>query len=334
MIPLALLVLSVMVGCEPAFTGDVVLGGSTIPAARLNVGHSTYTYYCISCHGSDGDGRGRSAEGLTPPPRDLRLASYKFTGTPMGYLPTDPVLADLVRSGLHGTAMLEWSLPDHLLYPLIDYIKTFSPEGDGWRDPDSEVTEPYDAGPDPWTESPEEAIIEGASLFHSVAECATCHPAHQTMAETNADRVRLGMPAKSNYRKQRWHSKPKESTTYSVPIAGDPQCETKRDCDDGDGLCRYGRCEQPLVILPPDFTSRSLRKARDVTDLSRIIGAGIPGTAMPSWSETLEASEIWALAHYVSSLIDMKGSPEARALRESLVLDTEPILLNTVDPEE
>ncbi len=314
---LSLLVLAPLLGCEPAFTEPQVLGGISVSADTLNAGESAYSYYCISCHGTDGDGRGLSSADLTPPPRDLRTATYKFTGTSTEYLPTDESLGLLIRGGLHGTAMLEWELPDQMLEPLIQYIKTFSPEGDGWRDPDSEVSAPYSPGEDPWTDD-KAAIERGETLYHSVAECSTCHPAFQTREATNADRQELGLSFKTDFRPNRWRSKAKESKSYSSPIPGDPACETNRDCTGEDQVCRYGRCEQPLMIVPPDFTYRPLRRARDNASLAQVIGIGIPGTAMPAWSETLESKEIWAIAHYVGSLTALKGTPEA-AQRKALV---------------
>ncbi len=326
---LSSLLLSALMGCEPAFTEPQVLGGETVSAATLNEGKSAYSYYCISCHGADGDGRGRSSTDLSPPPRDLRTATYKFTGTSTEYLPTDAAIEGLLRGGLHGTAMLEWELPDEVISPLVQYLKTFSPEGEGWRDPDSEVGEPYSPGDDPWADS-EEAIAQGETLYHSVAECSACHPAYQTRAATNADREKLGMSFKSDFRPNRWRSKPKESKSYSIPISGDPTCSTNNDCNDGDQVCRYGRCEQPLMIVPPDFSYRKLRKARDLATLAQIVGIGIPGTAMPAWSETLSSKEIWAIAHFVNSLTALKGTPGAARQKAEMEADTGPISPPTI----
>jgi hypothetical protein len=72
-----------------------------------------------------------------------------------------------------------------------------------------------------------------------------------------------------------------------------------------------------VKILPPDFTRTDLRSVRDdhrMEDLYRVIASGVGGTAMPTWKGSLPEEDIWALAHYVSSLVDLKERPEAREL--------------------
>ncbi len=61
----------------------------------------------------------------------------------------------------------------------------------------------------------------------------------------------------------------------------------------------------PLSILPPDFAHDALRTIEPetaLTDLYRIIAAGIGGANMPTWKGALPENELWALAHYVNSL--------------------------------
>ena len=38
---------------------------------------------------------------------------------------------------------------------------------------------------------------------------------------------------------------------------------------------------------------------------------------MPSWKGTLQDDEIWAVAHYVRSLMDLKNTPERAKLLEA-----------------
>jgi mono/diheme cytochrome c family protein len=71
-------------------------------------------------------------------------------------------------------------------------------------------------------------------------------------------------------------------------------------------------------ILPPDFTWDSIRSAASVEELYIRISAGVGGTTMPSWKGTLSDDDIWAVAHYVKSLIDLKDTPERQKLLEKI----------------
>jgi mono/diheme cytochrome c family protein len=52
-------------------------------------------------------------------------------------------------------------------------------------------------------------------------------------------------------------------------------------------------------------------------DLYRVIASGVGGTAMPTWKGSLPDEEIWALVHYVDSLVASKGTEAARTLRHA-----------------
>jgi hypothetical protein len=40
---------------------------------------------------------------------------------------------------------------------------------------------------------------------------------------------------------------------------------------------------------------------------------------MPTWKNVLPEPDLWALAHYVRSLVDLRDTPGAAALRKSLI---------------
>jgi hypothetical protein len=76
-----------------------------------------------------------------------------------------------------------------------------------------------------------------------------------------------------------------------------------------------------VKIMPPDFTFSELRSVREDTrlaDLHRVISAGVGGTAMPTWHGSLPEEDLWALVHFVNSLIAMKGTPQALVWRDQL----------------
>ncbi len=264
------------------FTEPAKLGGKVVSAQQLNAGQVGYTLYCRTCHGDKGDGKGPSAPGLRPPPRDFTLGTFKFAAVPGGTLPHDDDLVRIVKSGLHGTAMLPWDVPEKTLTDIVQYLKTFSPK---WKE--EEPGEAIVPTPDPWQGKAAEAIVRGKKLYHGLAQCSGCHPAYASKAEIYAATKELTGNASADFRDDMYGSILKESD--------------------------YG-----VKILPPDFLRSDLRSIRDghrTEDLYRVIASGVGGTAMPTWRGSLPEDDIWALTHYVSSLVELKGTPKAAELQ-------------------
>jgi mono/diheme cytochrome c family protein len=271
-------------GAPPAFTSAVTLGGLSIAPVALEHGRDTYTHFCRPCHGDAGDGQGPAAGGLRPPPRDLRLGVYKFAAVPAGQLPHDADFVRTLRHGLHGTAMLSWDVPDAELGDLIQYMKVFSPR---WR---SEAPgEAIVASADPWQGREADGVDRGRRVYHGLAQCAVaCHPAYVT--------------------KQEIYDFTKELTKMEVrEMRADLYFPVAKDSD-------YG-----TKILPPDFTFNELRGGDALADIYRAIAAGIGGTAMPTWKNVLPDPDLWAMAHYVRSLVALRGTAEAAALQRRLL---------------
>ena len=288
------------VAFEEPFTVDVTLGGTAIPAASLDNGRQMYVRQCMACHGLEGDGRGPSSPGLRPAPRDLRIAKYKFVRMVDGDLPTDKMLYDVIRGGLHGTAMLPWDIQDDALYDIVHYIKTFSPEDEGWRDPENEIGKPIELSEDPWVGKVEEAVEYGKQVYHGVANCQSCHPAYATKEYIHGAFTRAGK--KPELRDDPYHSA-LQVTEYEVMGV-----EQKN--------------------LPPDYTLNPTRSVRAdpgeagwdaKRSLYRIIGAGVNGTAMAAWQGTLEEKDLWAVSYYVDSLISLRDTPAAMTMKQELL---------------
>jgi len=288
------------VALEEPITQAQTLGGQSISAATLSNGRQMYVRHCRACHGFKGDGRGPSSPGLRPAPRDLRLATYKFTRMEDGTeLPTDAALTEIVSQGLHGTAMLPWGdIQEDALSDIIHYIKTFSPPDEGWRDPDKEVVAPIAISEDPWKGKDEDAIKLGRKVFHGKAKCQSCHPAYVT-------------------KKKQWE--------FLTAYADDPRDALRDDM--------YQPIKQESAVYmvedkaqwqkPPDYTWDPVRTLSGSTDtkrdLYRVIGAGVNGTAMTGWKGTaLKEDELWAVAYYVDSLVAKRGTPAAKKLRDRL----------------
>jgi mono/diheme cytochrome c family protein len=271
----------------PRFTTPLTLGGRTVSVAALEHGRAVYTGYCRPCHGDQGDGKGTAAPGLQPPPRDLRLGVYKFAAVAAGQLPTDADFVRIIRGGLHGTAMQAWDVPVAELDDLIQYVKSFSPR---WQK--ETAGDPITPTPDPWDGKEAEGVERGKRVYHGLAQCAVaCHPAYVTRKEIYEFTQQLTSMTVREFR-----------FGFYDPVA--------KDSD-------YG-----FKILPPDFTFSPLRAGDAAADIYRTIASGVGGTAMPTWKNVLPEADLWALAHYVRSLVDLRGTPAAAKLRKSLVNDT------------
>jgi mono/diheme cytochrome c family protein len=272
-------------GGPPRWREPLTLGGRSVTVAMLDHGREVYTHYCRPCHGDEGDGKGTAASGLQPPPRDLRLGVYKFGAVAAGQLPTDADLTRIIRGGLHGTAMQAWEVPAAELDDLIQYVKSFAPR---WRN--ETPGDPIVASPDPWTGGQESAGIErGKAVYHGLAQCAVaCHPAYATKPEIYAYTKQLTKLEVREFRADLYDSVAKESD--------------------------YG-----VKLLPPDFTFTPPRSGETVGDIYRSIASGIGGTAMPTWKNVLPEPDLWAVAHYVRSLVELRDTPAALALRQKLL---------------
>jgi mono/diheme cytochrome c family protein len=263
-------------------------GGRTISIAQLESGRDGYMQYCRPCHGEHGDGKGPASPGLRPPPRDFTLGLFKFAAVAGGSLPRDEDLLRIVRNGLHGTAMLAWEVPDRRLQDVIQYLKTFSPR---WKE--EEPGEAITASPDPWADRPAQGVARGRKLYHGLAQCLGCHPAYASRREIDAASRELTGNPTTDFRPDMYGALLKESD--------------------------YG-----TKLLPPDFTRsdlRSIRSGHEAEDLYRVIASGVGGTAMPSWKGSLPEEDLWALVHYVATLVDTRDTPAAAQLLERNVAD-------------
>jgi mono/diheme cytochrome c family protein len=275
---------------EPRFKEPQKLAGRVIAAEVLNHGHVAYLQYCRACHGDKGNGKGPAAAGLRPPPRDFTKGSFKFAGVLDQKLPRDEDLVRIVRGGLHGTAMLGWDIPDRKLDEIIQYIKTLSPI---WKEDDA-VGEPVPIPDDPWGEARKaEAIARGKQLYHGFAQCLGCHPAYAPKQYIyDASKATLGT-----------------GTTDFRPDMYQPELKDSE----------YG-----VKILPPDFTFNELRSIDNGTelhDLYRILVAGVTGAAMPAWNPVTlpnKEADVYAIAWYVRSLLEIKGTAKVEDLRQGL----------------
>jgi mono/diheme cytochrome c family protein len=241
-----------------------------VDAETLNRGRRIYIRYCQTCHGEEGNGKGPSSWGQWPSPRNFQSAKFKFAGILDRGLPHDDQLVRVIRGGLRGTAMKPWDLPENQIRDVIQYIKTFSPPGRGFRDPDLEVYEPV-IPDDPWSDR-SAAIARGEELYHSIFQCSSCHP--QFVSDEQFAKWKNTRPRAID---------PLESVPKAAP--------------------GYGN-----VLLPPDFRVHPMRSVAEseagyaARDLYRVVAFGLQGP-MPGYVH-LGEKDVWAVAHYVKSIAD------------------------------
>lgn len=255
---------------------------TSVRTSLIEEGKVAYTKYCAGCHGEEGNGRGPASGWLHPRPRNFQKANFKFSSTRSGRLPRDEDLRRTIVEGLKGSAMPGWDLlPPRTVTALIAYLKTFSPKWEerGHAPPIPVIT-------DPWRgqEDKSEAIARGEAVYHGFATCWTCHPSYVDESRINEHLVAMENPTRDAFRDNLFQSEAK------------PNSEGE-------------------VIYPPDFHRDYLRSGADVDDLYRSIAAGITGTAMPTWIDSMEIpashgegmltdqKDVWAMAYYVQSLV-------------------------------
>ncbi len=269
--------------------------GMAVSGHDLNLGYESYTRYCYACHGVKGDGHGPASYGLRPPPRNFTLGIFKFARLRSSdELPNDADLKYIIKNGLHGSAMLPWDIPDGELGRIINYIKTFAPlkwEKTKKNGDHVKTLEVFEAPADPWQGKDVEAVSRGQELYHLKAECLNCHPSYLG----KEDLFKLSTVAST-----------REPTVFK-PIGGFR--------DDPHGSVAKDSTEYAVRLLPPDFTFnqvRSIHPGSEITDLFRLISFGVY-PIMPAWKGSLDDKDIWAIAYYVKSLMDLRTNPVAAA---------------------
>ncbi len=272
-------------GCAADDWGPDKLGWGSHDKAEntLRQGRHVYATYCVGCHGEQGDGNGPSAKFLDPKPRDFRVGRLKFASVAAGSTPHDVDFARVIRGGLAGTAMPAFHLlPPEELSPLIAYVRRFY-TGDA-EAPAAVVALPED----PWRDNPADGVKEGERVYHGLASCFTCHPAYVTPEQIVEHLKSFEIPSDGQFRPGLYDSVEKES-------------------------------EWGTNILPPNFLTQRVKFGTRREDLLQVIATGVGGTAMPSWGSGLTPEQLWGLAYYVESLVNIRGTPRAQELRAALL---------------
>lgn len=266
------------------------IGGQVVDADTLNHGKQVYTEYCMACHGVEGDGNGPAAKGSVPPPRNFKQGLYKFGYVKESGLPTDADFHRIIKKGLKGTAMLPWDISDKQVYAVTQYIKTFAPQV--WESKDAKPGKPIKVTKDPFGLARKTSAIDmGKKIYHNDAQCQACHRGYVTKDEW----ATITGSSVSDFDPEIYKLKLQESEYYFH--------------DSKDRYAKY---------LPPDFTWHEVRSATSVEDIYKRLVSGVTGAGMPVWRDVLEDQQIWAVAYYVKSLMELKGTPARAELMKKL----------------
>lgn len=286
-----------LVSCSSETTfkeGKVFLKTQKVTADTLSLGKQVYIEYCMACHGMKGDGNGPAAKGSNPPPRNFTQGLYKFGLVKDGGLPTDADFKRIIQKGLHGTAMFKWDISDEQTFAVTQYIKTFAPQV--WENKETEAGTPMKFTKDPFGLARKAyAINLGQEVYHVVANCQSCHRAYASKVDMNKFNIKHNGEKFDEFEDDIYQSKLQDSDYYFH--------------DDQDRTAKF---------LPPDFTYNLPRSAQTEEELYKRIKAGVTGTTMASWDGSLEEDQIWAIAYYIRSLMDLRETPERKKLMEKL----------------
>lgn len=88
-----------------------------LTATTLRNGRVYYGYYCLMCHGEDGEGNGPVGQGFVPKPTDLTSSAVASLTDGQFYL-------RMLTGAGHDPVMDQTVLPGHR-WPLVMYVRTF-----------------------------------------------------------------------------------------------------------------------------------------------------------------------------------------------------------------
>jgi mono/diheme cytochrome c family protein len=274
-----------------------LLGRPDVARAHLKQGEAVYARYCIQCHGVTGDGKGEAAAYLLPKPRDYRRGIFKFTSTTYGSKPLRDDLVRTVRRGIRGTSMPSFSLLDPKdVDAVVDYVLVLTHRGELESElaGEAEVADEVDTGRVP-------EMVRGVLAKWEQARGRVVYPSTPMPELTSAvvDRGR--------------------SAFQSV---GCIQCHG----DDGRGMMasNIGVDSWGNPTKAADLTSGMLRGGTEPLDLYRHIDAGINGTPMPAFHDSLgkQPERIWDLVAFVLSVADTRRGgmvPPSGILQDGLL---------------
>jgi mono/diheme cytochrome c family protein len=135
-----------------------------------------------------------------------------------------------------------------------------------WFDPNSKVQDPYVPTEDPYQDDVMAGIQRGEQVYHVEAACWSCHPSYLSESEIQGYRAAEGL-GPTAFREN-----------FRLPAA--------------------------LPIIPPDYRWDGVKISSSPEGVYRTLLRGLAGSGMPAYEDILDDKDIWAVAHYVSALVE------------------------------
>ena len=237
-------------------------------------GEKIYQKQCSVCHGDHGHADGKAAYLLYPKPRDFSHDKFRLVST-TNMQATDEDLFTTITRGMPGSAMPPWvHLNARDRWALVYYVRYLS-ELKTYED-SGEINEEMKARGIPWqvTEKMINKKINDENLIKVSPE-----PLVTPEALKRGQEVFIASCA----------------GCHGPQGRGDGQQEQKDNLG--------------YPVKPRDLTAGVFKGSSSSADLYYRMIAGLPGSPMPSYAESLNQEQIWDLIHFVQSL----SSPEAEA---------------------
>lgn len=280
-----------------------LIGSPETSTAHLRRGAEVYARYCVQCHGVDGDGNGVAAAYLNPKPRNYQMGIYKFTSTTYGSKPLREDLIRTVKRGIRGTSMPAFPLlPPRDQEAVVDYVIALTRRGEL-----------------------ESKLAEAAEFDDSVDESKVPELVAEIVNRWQSARSQVVYPASPMPIFSKANVEKGKEEFLSI---GCSKCHG----DDGRGMMasNVGTDAWGNPTKAADLTSGMLRGGTEPLDIYRHISAGINGTPMPSFKDTLKSKPpetAWNLVSYVLSVAEIRRDgkiPDSGVLDEGGLLKTLP----------
>jgi mono/diheme cytochrome c family protein len=258
-----------------------LLGSRDVSEAHVRRGAEVYSRYCVQCHGVTGDGNGVAAAYLNPKPRNYLLGIFKFTSTTYGSKPLKEDLLRTVKRGIRGTSMPAFPLlPPTDLDAVVDYVLALTHRGEL-----------------------ESKLADGAEFDEQVDEKRVPELVQEVLSRWQLARSQVVYPSTPMPEFKRSSVDEGKAAFLSI---GCSKCHG----EDGRGMLasNVGTDAWGNPTKAADLTSGMLRGGTEPLDIYRHIDAGINGTPMPSFRDTLKEKPqmIWNLVAYVLRVADSR----------------------------
>jgi mono/diheme cytochrome c family protein len=263
---------------RPAAGKPFVLSGKNFGNAP-----QIYLKHCASCHGEEGFGDGKAAYLLHPRPRDFSYGKFILVSTD-NRVPSDEDLLRTITRGLPGSAMAPWGhLPEQDRRSLVRYLRALARAGKMKR------LMGLKGGPEAAQPLSQKAAEELAIYLFEVGKPLPLPP-ETPVSESTLQRGR------------------------KIYVDTCAKCHGQRGKGDGP---QNMEDDLGFRAYPRDFTKGIFKGSPEAKELAYRILGGMPSTPMPS-SELKTGEDLWAIVHYVQSLI-LPGAQERVTQRRQII---------------